>query len=104
MKLIKIRFYCGDKEKNQDFRNIFINNNRELKKNVNVFSNLINNDIISFNYNNYLEEFNDEELNSLLNELNYIEYNLIHKFKYSNLISHLLISKLFFTSDIFIIK
>jgi cytochrome c oxidase subunit I len=68
------------------------------------FSNLINNDIISFNYNNYLEEFNDEELNSLLNELNYIEYNLIHKFKYSNLISHLLISKLFFTSDIFIIK
>jgi hypothetical protein len=43
MKLIKIRFYCGDKEKNQDFRNIFINNNRELKKNVNVFSNLINN-------------------------------------------------------------
>ena len=75
MKLIKIRFYCGDKEKNQDFRNIFINNNRELKKNVNVFSNLINNDIISFNYNNYLEEFNDEELNSLLNELNYIEYS-----------------------------
>jgi hypothetical protein len=63
------------------------------------FSNIINNNIINFNYHYFLEEIDDSYNINEINLNYYLEYRLINKFYYSSLISNLLISKLFYNLD-----
>ena len=69
----------------------------------NDFNNLINNKVINFNYNFYLE-LNDilfEDINITEEELykEYIISNLFRNFSYSSNVSYLLINNLFFDTN-----
>jgi len=72
-------------------------NNLYVKENKNLyveFLKLININIIDFNLNYYLEDFECNDLSLDNNEL--INYNIIRKFNYSNNVTSILISKLLF--------
>jgi hypothetical protein len=64
----------------------------------------MNNNLINFNYNYYIDDIDLIDNEILLNNKNYIEYKLINKFNYSNKINSLIISKLLYNLDIFFIN